>query len=69
MSRLKMLDDALRPAVPKDVMDEAKHAAGADPCWIAMLGAGHVVATEGPGSPDVATGDVVYIADVAPREA
>ncbi len=69
MSRIKVLDDALWPAVPKDVVDEARHAASVEPCWIVMQGNGHVVATEGPGSPDVATGDIVYIAEVAPREA
>jgi hypothetical protein len=31
-----------------------------------MQGNGHVVATAPPGSPDAATGDVIYIAEVSP---
>jgi hypothetical protein len=31
-----------------------------------MQGNGHVVATEPPGSPDAATGDIIYIAEVSP---
>ncbi len=69
MSRIKVLDAALWPEVPKDVVEEAKHAAAAEPCWIVRQSNGHMVATEGPGSPDVATGDITYIAEVGPREA
>lgn len=69
MSPIKVLDDALWPAVPTDVVDEARHAAGLEPCWIVMQGNGHIAVTTGPGSPDVATGDIVYIAEVARREA
>jgi hypothetical protein len=69
MDRFKVLDDRLWPAVPDDIKREAEQAAVADPCWIVMQGNGHVVATEGPGSPDVATGDITYIAEVAPRQA
>jgi hypothetical protein len=31
-----------------------------------MQGNGHVVAMDPPGSPDVATGDLVFIAEVGP---
>jgi hypothetical protein len=31
-----------------------------------MQGNGHVVAMAPPGSPDAATGDVIYIAEVSP---
>ena len=31
-----------------------------------MQGNGHVVAMAPPGSPDTATGDVIYIAEVSP---
>jgi hypothetical protein len=34
--------------------------------WIAMQGNGHVVAMAPPGSPDAATGDVIYMAEVSP---
>lgn len=68
MSRIKILDEALWPSVPKEVVEEAEQAAGAEPCWIVRQGNGHVVASEeGPGSPDVATGDITYIAEVGPR--
>ncbi len=69
MSRIKVLNEVLWRAVPEDVVREAEHAAEAEPCWIVMQSNGHVVATEGPGSPDVATGDITYIAEVAPRAA
>ena len=67
MSRIKVLDQTLWPKVPKEVITEAEHAAEKDPCWITMQGNGHIVAMDGPGSPDVATGDIVYIADVGAR--
>jgi hypothetical protein len=66
MSRIKVLDQALWRDVPRDVIEEAEHAAQVEPCWIAMQGNGHVVAMDGPGSPDVATGDLIYIAEVGP---
>jgi hypothetical protein len=66
MDRIRILEDALWPKVPREVIEEAKQAAIAEPCWIAMQGNGHVVATEPPGSPDAATGDVIYIAEVSP---
>lgn len=66
MSRIKVLDEALWQQVPKDVVTEAEHAAKTDPCWIVLQGNGHVVAMDGPGSPDVATGDLVYVAEVGP---
>jgi hypothetical protein len=67
MSRIKVLDAALWSDVPADVIEAAERAADADPCWIVRQGNGHVVASAGPGSPDVATGDIVFIAEVAPR--
>jgi len=67
MSRIKVLDEALWPKVPRDVIAEAEHAAQAEPVWIAMQGNGHVVAVDPPGSPDVATGDLVFIAEVGPE--
>jgi hypothetical protein len=68
MNRIKVLDEALWPQVPRDVIEEAEQAATADPCWIVQQGNGHVVAMAGPGSPDVATGDIVYVAEVAPSQ-
>ena len=69
MSRIKVLDEALWPRVPRAIIDEAEQAAQAEPCWIAQQGNGHIVALEGPGSPDVATGDIIFIAEVAPEAA
>jgi hypothetical protein len=66
MDRIRVIEEALWPKVPREVIEEAKQAAIAEPCWIAMQGNGHVVATEPPGSPDAATGDVIYIAEVNP---
>ena len=66
MSRIRVLEAALWPKVPRDVIAEAQKAAVAEPSWIAMQGNGHVVAMEPPGSPDAATGDVIYIAEVSP---
>jgi hypothetical protein len=66
MDRIRILDQALWPKVPDDVIEEAKHAAKSEPSWIAMQGNGHVVAMDPPGSPDTATGDVIYIAEVSP---
>ena len=66
MDRIRVLEDGLWPKVPKEVIEEAKRAAQSEPSWIAMQGNGHVVAMEPPGSPDAATGDVIYIAEVSP---
>jgi hypothetical protein len=65
-SRIRILEEDLWDKVPQDVIEEAKRAARAEPSWIAMQGNGHVVAMEPPGSPDAATGDVIYIAEVSP---
>ena len=66
MDRIRVLEDGLWSKVPKEVIEEAKRAAQSEPSWIAMQGNGHVVAMEPPGSPDAATGDVIYIAEVSP---
>jgi hypothetical protein len=34
--------------------------------WIARQSTGHIVAMDGPGDPVVATGDIIFIAEVAP---
>ena len=66
MDRIQVLEQALWPKVPAEVIEEAKQAAKSEPSWIAMQGNGHVVAMAPPGSPDTATGDVIYIAEVSP---
>ncbi len=66
MDRIRVLEEALWRDVPTDVIEEAKRAARTEPSWIAMQGNGHVVAMAPPGSPDVATGDMIYIAEVSP---
>ncbi len=66
MDRIKILNQALWEKVPKEVIAEAKHAAQTEPCWIAQQGNGHIVAMDGPGDPEVATGDVMFIAEVSP---
>jgi hypothetical protein len=66
MDRIRVLEEALWPKVPHEVIAEAKKAAKTEPSWIAMQGNGHVVAMAPPGSPDAATGDVIYIAEVSP---
>jgi len=66
MDRIRVLEDGLWPKVPKEVIEEAQRAAQSEPSWIAMQGNGHIVAMEPPGSPDAATGDVIYIAEVSP---
>jgi hypothetical protein len=68
MDRIKILDEALWPEVPQEVIAEAKMAAKQDTVWIAQQGNGHIVAMDGPGDPEVATGDVVFIAEVAPSD-
>ena len=67
MDRIKILNEALWHHVPKDVIDEAKMAAQQDTVWIARQGNGHIVAMDGPGDPEVATGDIMFIAEVAPQ--
>jgi hypothetical protein len=66
LDRIKILDEALWRQVPKDVITEAEHAAKESTVWIVRQGNGHIVAMDGPGDPEVATGDVAYIAEVAP---
>jgi hypothetical protein len=66
MDRIRILNETLWKDVPKDVVREAEMAARQEPVWIAMQGNGHIVAMDGPGDPDVATGDIVFIAEVAP---
>jgi hypothetical protein len=68
MDRIKVLNETLWPKVPKDVITEAEHAAQQDTVWIALQGNGHIVAMDGPGDPDVATGDITFIAEVAPSQ-
>ncbi|HET7884146.1 MAG TPA: hypothetical protein VFL55_24890 [Acetobacteraceae bacterium] len=67
MDRIRVLEEKLWSEVPGDVIEEAKQAAKTEPSWIAMQGNGHVVAMTAPGSPDAATGDVIYIAEVSPE--
>jgi hypothetical protein len=67
MQRIKVLNDTLWPDVPPDIVNKAVTAAEIDPVWIAQQGNGHIVAMDGPGDPDVATGDIVFIAEVAPQ--
>jgi hypothetical protein len=66
MDRIRVLEEKLWPNVRDDVIEEAKQMAQSEPSWIAMQGNGHVVVTLPPGSPDAATGDVIYIAEVSP---
>jgi hypothetical protein len=68
MDRIRVIEESLWSQVPADVIEEAKQIARAEPAWIAMQGNGHVVATAPPGSPDGATGDVIYIAEVSPAQ-
>jgi hypothetical protein len=68
MDRIKVLDEALWPTVPPEVITEAEHAARAEPTWIVRQSNGHIVVVEeGPGSPDTASGDITYVAEVGPR--
>jgi hypothetical protein len=67
MDRIRVLEQALWREVPNEVIEEAKAAAKTEPSWIAMQGNGHVVAMAAPGSPDTATGDVIYIAEISPE--
>jgi hypothetical protein len=66
VDRIKILDESLWRQVPKDVITEAEHAAKETPVWIARQSNGHIVAMDGPGDPEVATGDIIFIAEVAP---
>ena len=67
MERIKILDEALWHQVPQDVIKEAERSARQSTVWIARQGNGHIVAMDGPGDPEVATGDVMLIAEVAPE--
>jgi hypothetical protein len=69
VDRIRILEESLWSKVPHEVIEEAMKAAKAEPSWIAMQGNGHIVAMEPPGSPDSATGDVIYIAEVSPATA
>ncbi len=66
MDRIKVLDEALWREVPQRVIAEAEHAATIQVCWIARQGNGHIGAMDGPGDPEIATGDVQFIAEVSP---
>lgn len=66
MDRVRILSEALWERVPKEIIAEAERAAQESPVWIVRQGNGHIVAMDGPGDPDVATGDIVFIAEVAP---
>ena len=66
MDRIKILNEALWREVPQDVIAEARKAAGSQACWIARQGNGHIVAMDGPGDPEIATGDILYIAEISP---
>jgi hypothetical protein len=68
VDRIKILDEALWKQVPKHVITEAEHAAKESPVWIARQGNGHIVVMDGPGDPEVASGDVMFIAEVSPSE-
>jgi hypothetical protein len=66
VDRIKILNEALWREVPRNVIAEAENAAKESPVWIARQGNGHIVAMDGPGDPEIATGDVMFIAEVAP---
>jgi hypothetical protein len=66
MIQTKILNEAMWRDVPQDVIAEAEQAAKTQPCWIVRQGNGHIVAMDGPGDPDVATGDVFFVAEVGP---
>lgn len=68
MAQIKVLDEALWASVSDEIKHEAEQAARTTPSWIVQQGNGHVVVSEqGPGSPDVATGDISYIAEISPQ--
>jgi hypothetical protein len=69
MAQIKILNEALWRNVPPDVIDEAKKAGKDAQVWIVRQGNGHIVAMDGPGDPDVATGDIMFIAEVGPEAA
>jgi hypothetical protein len=66
VGQIKILDEALWPEVPEEVIAEARKAAKSQACWIARQGNGHIVAMDGPGDPEIATGDILFIAEVSP---
>jgi hypothetical protein len=67
MARIKVLDQKLWSSVPQNIIAEAEAAAATQPCWIARQGNGHIVTMDGPGDPEVATGDVLFIAEIGPE--
>ncbi len=56
MDRIKTLNEALWRDVPQNVIAEAEDAAEESPVWIARRDNGHIVAMDGPGDPEIATG-------------
>ena len=68
MDRINILNEAQWREVPKDMISEAEHSAKQTPVWIARQGNGHIVAMDGPGDPEIATGDLMFIAEVAPSQ-
>jgi hypothetical protein len=66
VDRIKILDETMWRRVPTDVILEAERAAKQTTVWIARQGNGHIVAMDGPGDPEVATGDLTFIAEVLP---
>jgi hypothetical protein len=69
MNRIRVLDETLWHQVPREVITEAERAAKLTTVWIARQGNGHIVAMDGPGDPNIAAGDVLFIAEVAPAQA
>ena len=69
VDRIKILNETLWHEVPEAVIREAETAAKQTPVWIARQGNGHIVAMDGPGDPEIASGDLMFIAEVAPSAA
>ena len=69
VDRIKILDETLWHEVPEEVIREAENSAKQTPVWIARQGNGHIVAMDGPGDPEIASGDLMFIAEVAPSAA
>ena len=67
MDRVTVLDDELWPGVPPEVIEEAKRAASESPCWIAKRDDGSFVSLDEPqGGPAMATGNLIYVAEISP---
>ena len=66
MDRIKILDETLVASGAEGRDHRGRTCGEGKPVWIARQGNGHIVAMDGPGDPDVATGDVMFIAEVAP---